>query len=145
MIAINPHCDTLDTNVKPINLREKYGHRFRIEYEPSYYAQYGPRARFEDPWLMLIPGKYGHIYPHDGSKLAVATNNRGSVAKRLMAMGCCEVHQDGDDGVTVLIDEADLPKVAPVVKLRTTRTLTPEQRERLVAAGAASRRNGVKI
>jgi hypothetical protein len=56
-------------------------------------------------------------------------------------MDCCEAHQNGDDGVTVLIDEADLARVAPVIKARTTRRLSAEHREKLLAAGIKYRRN----
>jgi hypothetical protein len=141
MIAINPHCDTLDRQVKPVNLRVKYGRSHLVQHDPSYYAEYGPRATKEDPWHMVIPGRYGHIYPFGGSKLAASTNHRGSVAKRLAAMDCCEVYQDGDDGVTAIFDEGDFRKVASAIKARTTRKLSPAHRKKLVAAGAKYRRN----
>jgi len=46
-----------------VNLRERFGRRYRVEYEESYYAQHGPRARIEDPWLQIIPCRAGHVYP----------------------------------------------------------------------------------
>lgn len=37
-----------------INLKKRFGDRFKVAYEESYYAQYGANARGEDPWYMIL-------------------------------------------------------------------------------------------
>ena len=44
-----------------INLKERFGDRFKVAYEESYYAQHGENARVEDPVYMIIPCKWGHL------------------------------------------------------------------------------------
>ncbi len=68
-----------------INLKERYGTRFKVVYEESYGVDRGERGRTEDPWLMILLCDHGHIYLHGGDMLAASTNKRGSVAKRLRA------------------------------------------------------------
>ena len=49
-----------------IDLKGRFGSRYRVEYEESYEAQYRPGARTRDPWLMIIPCRFGHIFPYGG-------------------------------------------------------------------------------
>jgi len=76
-----------------IDLKERFGGCFKVKYEESYYAQYGPNARTEDPWYMIIPCKNGHICPWGGSNLAACTNSAGRVANKLKARQCSSVLQ----------------------------------------------------
>lgn len=124
--------------VAPINLRERYGDKYRISYEESYYAQYGRRAKIDDPWLQIIVGRRGHIYPFGGNSLAASTNACGPVARRLAALPFCRTWQAGDDGVTVLFDVAYLGAVAKLLRIPKKRRLTAAQRRGL-AEGAAYR------
>ena len=48
-----------------IDLRERFGRRFKIVMEESYRAQYGQRARVDDPHYQTIPGGRGHVYAWD--------------------------------------------------------------------------------
>jgi len=57
-----------------VNLRERYGRRYRVTYEPSYHPEHGPNARIHDPWLMIVPCRFGHIFPHGGSTLAASVD-----------------------------------------------------------------------
>ncbi len=121
---------------KCLNLREIAGRTYRVAKEESYYAQYGPRAIVEDPWLLILPGTNGHVYPWNASKLAATTNKRGRVSAALAALPGVEVWQDGDDGITILFSPDLLPQVAALLRLRRRRPpMTPEQiaasRERL--------------
>jgi hypothetical protein len=122
-----------------INLRERYGKRYRIEFDPAHAAEHGKRSRFDDPWLQLVPCQRGHIYPHGGNMLGVATNGRGSTAVALSRLPGVTVVQDGDDGINAIFPAELLPKVAALVKPRRKRQLTPEQRERLATVGKATR------
>ena len=44
-----------------INLKERFGDRFKVAYEESYYAQHGPNARVEDPVYMILLCRHGDI------------------------------------------------------------------------------------
>jgi hypothetical protein len=132
-----------------VNLRERFGRRYRIAYEESYHVQYGPHARVEDPWLQIIPCQRGHIYPWGSSTLAASTNGRGPTARKLAALPFATVHQDGDDGVTVLFPMERFPEVAELMHPKRRRQMTEEQRQaaakRLAVVGTKFRfRPGVQ-
>jgi hypothetical protein len=124
---------------QPIDLHERFGSRYRVEFEESYYAEHGPHATVNDPWLQIIPGRLGHIYPFGGELMAASTDSRGPIAKRLAVLPFCQVYQDGDDGVTVVFHVKHLREVAKVIRARTTRKLSPEAKQRLLDAGAKNR------
>ena len=111
-----------------VNLKERFGRKYRVTYEESYYAQYGPYARADDPWLQIIPCQRGHIFPWGSSTLAASTNKRGPTAKKLGNLDFATVHQDGSDGMTVLFPVERFPEVAKLMKPRRRRQMTEEQR-----------------
>ncbi len=53
--------------VNPINLRERFECRYKINHDPAYYSEYGRRARVDDPWLQIIPCHHGEIFPWGGT------------------------------------------------------------------------------
>jgi len=120
-------------------LAERFGRQYRIEYEESYFAQYGPRARVDDPWLQIVPCRVGHICPWGGSKLAAVTNTPGPTARKLAILSGASLWQDGSDGATVLFDVALFPQVARLMHPRRCRRLSDEQRAKLIEAGAKHR------
>jgi hypothetical protein len=122
-----------------IDLAERFGQRYRVEYEESYFTQYGPRARVNDPWLKIIPCRAGHICPWGGSKLAAVTDKPGPTARKLAALPGTNLWQDGSDGATVLFDVALFPQVAKLMHPRRCRRLVPEQRAKLIEVGAKHR------
>jgi len=111
-----------------IDLGERFGQEYKIGHDSAYNVDYGPHARRQDPWLLTILCRHGHIYPHGGTTLAASTNLRGAIAHRLMLLPCCEVQQDGSDGVTVLFDLADFEEVAAIIQPRRRRRLKEAQR-----------------
>lgn len=114
------------------NLKERFGRRYRVEYEESYYAEHGDGARVEDPWLMIVPCRYGHVFPWGGSTLAASVDGYPKVAGRLRRLRCCRVVQDGDFGeLTATFDVAEFPKVAKVMRPRRRRQISQQERERL--------------
>jgi hypothetical protein len=120
--------------VECLNLKRRFGQRSRVTYKESYRAEHGPAARVEDPWLMIIPCKYGHLFPWDTTTLAASVDGHPSVAGRLRRLPCCRVHQDGDFGeLTVLFNADDFPKVAQIMRPRRRRQarLTREQRQEI--------------
>ena len=122
-----------------INLKEQFGRRYRVEYEESYFAEHGLNTRVEDPWLMIIPGQHGHICPWDETTLAVSTDRRGSVTKRIAALPYATVVQDGDDGISATFPADRIDEVAQLIKARRRRRLSETEKRRLVEAGAKYR------
>ncbi len=119
-----------------IDLGERFGDQFRVEYEESYFAQYGPHARVEDPWLKIILCRAGYICPWGGQDLAAVTDKAGSIARKLARLRFVRVWQEGSDGVTVLFDVAQFAAVAKLMKPRRRRRLSPEHNAKLQGAGA---------
>jgi hypothetical protein len=117
----NPDC---------IDLAERFGRRYRVEYEPAYAAQYGPRAKVNDPWLKIMLCRAGHICPWGGSMLAAVTDKAGPIARKLAALPRTTLWQNGSDGATVLFDVADFAEVANVLHPRRNRRLSDAQRQR---------------
>lgn len=118
-----------------IDLAERFGQRYRVEYEESYFAQYGPRARTNDPWLQIIPGARGHVYPWNTTTLAATTKTSGRIAKQLKALPFVEVYTDACDGATVLFPAGHLDQVADLLRLRRRRRLSDRERNRLAELG----------
>ena len=122
-----------------INLRERFGRRFKMDWDPAYYAQYGRHARVADPDYQIIPGILGHVYAWDGTTLAASTNTSGSTAARLKTLAGVKVWQDGTDGCTVLFPVEVFDQVAELLKLRRRRRVTDEERKRLSELGHQTR------
>lgn len=120
-----------------VDLRQRFGDRYRVEYDESYYAEYGPRAWTEDPQFQVIPCQHGDICPWGGSQLAACTKRAGIITNRLRALSFVEVVQDGDDGINAVFDVAYFDRVAGIMKPRRRRRLSPEARR---AAGERLRK-----
>jgi hypothetical protein len=116
-----------------VNLRERFGREYRIACEPSYCAEHGEGAIQDDPWLQIIPGARGHVFPWDEKRLAASTNTSGAMARRLKALPYVQVHQDGSDGVSVIFPADRLNEVAELLRLRRRRVISQEERQRLAA------------
>lgn len=121
-----------------INLRERFGDRYRVAYEEGYVAQYGKDARVDDPWLQIVLCRHGHIYPQGGEILAASTNERGPVAGALVRLKCTTVLQDGSDGVNVAFHVDHFDVVAAILRPRRKRQVSDQDRTRLAAMGRAS-------
>ena len=111
-----------------INLKERFGDVYKVEHEESYHADRGENARTEDPWLQVLLCQHGHIYPHGRDVLAASTNTRGGITRKLAALDCTTVVQDGSDGINATFHVRDFEQVAELMKPRRRRHLTVEQR-----------------
>jgi hypothetical protein len=80
-----------------INLRERFGNTYRVTHEESYAAERPQFRSEEEPWLQIIPGSRGHVFPWSSDRLAASTNTRGPVVKELLATPDLEVQQDAAD------------------------------------------------
>jgi hypothetical protein len=125
-----------------INLEARFGRQCRIEREESYYAQHGPGARRRDPWLTIIPCRFGHLYPFGGGLLATSVDGYPKVAGRLRKLPGCRVHQDGDRGeLTVVFDVEHFAHVAQIMRPRRRPRLSPERRAELAERMRVMRQN----
>lgn len=111
-----------------VNLKEIFGSRYRISREDG---QRSPT----DPWALLLPCRFGHIFVHGGKMLGASTNCSGRIAKRLKQLDCVEIAQDGDDGVNVIFDIADFSKIAAIICPRVKRKLSAAHSKKFVEAG----------
>ena len=128
-----------------INLKKRFGDRFRVTYEESYAAQHGASARVDDPWLQILMCQHGHLYPQGGDMLAASTDRRGPVAKALADMDCTTVLQDGDDGINVSFHVDDFEEVAGLMKPRRRRQVSDPERNRLAEMGRVSLKRYRKV
>jgi hypothetical protein len=117
-----------------INLKERFGGRFKVEFEESYDAERPEFRAAEALWLMVIPCQHGHICPWGGELLAACTNRRGLVARRLVRLAFVKVAHDADDGVNVTFSVQRFPEVAAIMKPRRRRRLSAEHRQKLIEA-----------
>ena len=114
-----------------INLRERFGKQYRISYDEAASAG-GERA---DPWMMIILGRFGTIYPYGRESLAVEIDGHPRIAKQLGAIPGIVLHQDGDDEKTFVFPVDLLDQVAAIVESKRVKRLTDEQKAKLFAAG----------
>lgn len=127
-----------------VNLRERFGRQFKVSYEESYYADRGTGAWLPDPWLMILPCRFGHIYPHGGAMLAVFVDGHPKLAGVLRRLPCCQVYRDGDDGMTLLFNAVDFGKMAQIMHPQRRRQYTPEQRAAMVRRLQPTQYRGTK-
>jgi hypothetical protein len=112
-----------------INLRERFGDRYRISHEESYAAERTEYRAAEERWLQIIPCQHGHIGPWDSSRLVACTRKAGPVAQRLAALPRAEVVQDGADGANIAFPVEAFEQVAETMRPKRRRQWTPEDRE----------------
>jgi hypothetical protein len=106
--------------------------KYRVKPEESYG---GKRSRSADPWLLTVPCRYGHVFAFGAGLLGASTDRRARIARRLTALPGCRVHQDGDDGLTVVFPEAMFEAVALLLQARRRRRWSEAQRARAMADG----------
>ena len=111
------------------NLKTLAGSKYKVTYEESYQAQYSEHARREDPWLLILLCKNGHICPWSKNHLAACTSKAGAIAKRLAALHCVQVVQDGADGINAVFQVEHLAEVLKLMRPRRRRTMTAEQKQ----------------
>jgi hypothetical protein len=107
-----------------IDLKKIAGKRWRTDYDPAYRAE---RKRGDDPQLIIVLCKLGHIYVHSASELGVATDGRHTGIKIARIPGVT-IQQDGSDGMNLTFPPELLPRVAAIIKPRRRRQMTDEQR-----------------
>lgn len=80
-----------------------------------------------DPWMMTIPGRYGHVYVWSEDSIAFSTT-RHRAMKLVDQIDGAVVLQDGDDGMNVSFQVEYLKLVGKRLQLRKKRKLNAQQR-----------------
>ena len=124
-----------------VDLRQRFGKRFRVAHEQSYHAEHGDHGRVEDTWLLILLCQHGEICPWGGELLAACTKTRGPVANRLLSLPFVAESQDGDDGANVIFPVERFDEVATIMRPRRRRQVSEQERARLAALSA---RHGFK-
>jgi hypothetical protein len=112
-----------------VNLRALFGKQYHISHDESYDAERSEFRTAEEPWLQIIPCKYGHIFPWGGDLLAVSTNRRGAITDRIRSLPFVEVVQDGSDGINATFPLDRFDEVAEIVRPKRRRRLSESQRQ----------------
>jgi hypothetical protein len=73
----------------------------------------------------VIPGKFGQIEYHDGTRLAAYTAGRKDRLGRLLSLPGITRHQVGDTEVRILFPVGMLPEVAHVIRARRRKQVSP--------------------
>ena len=115
-----------------IDLRERFGDRLKVIREESYEAERSDFRSAEEKWLQSIPCKHGNFCPWGADLVAACTNKRGGIAWTLKRLPFVRIAQDGEDGVNAVFRVDHLDEVAKIMKPRTRRRLSEEQRRQCV-------------
>jgi hypothetical protein len=118
--------------MKCVNLHRKFP-KLKHTWDPA------RRKGDRDPWMMIIPCRYGDIGPFGGDFLMWESEDRNfGVFQNLLRAGF-DGHNEGDDYRSVVFHIRDWARVAKIVKPRTKRTLSPERRAQAAANFARAR------
>jgi len=125
--------NTNKPDVKPINLQNLYGKRFKIVIDESAFQ---PGERKDDPWYYQIPCKIGHIYPYSDKMLGFYCES-GNIRNRLHREHPeIEVVNWSDDGEAIFLFTPDqFNIVAEYAKPKRKRRLSQEHRRKLEISG----------
>lgn len=110
-----------------VDLRKVAGGKLLVTYEESYWAERPEFRRLERRALQIVQCRYGHLYVH-GEEVGWASDRRGVIQNRVLAVPGVWVLQDGDDGANVAVPVSSLPEVLRIVHPKRKRFLSPEQR-----------------
>jgi hypothetical protein len=114
--------------VCPVDLRELAAQNgYRSGWDESYDAKAKHRENL-DPAYVVIPCRFGVVYPVGGDVLAAEVLYHPGAAKKLRAVPGVTPFTDGDDGVTFRFPAELFGQVAGVLRPRKRRRLSEGQR-----------------
>ena len=113
-----------------INLRQEFGRRYRVRFDPAYTAKGRPHAQ-RDPWMMVLPCRYGTIYPEGRRYLRIDLVRHNQIARRLASLLDCAIVNDGDDEKTVHFPLKRFSDVAAIVRPNRRPEFSIERREQM--------------
>jgi hypothetical protein len=111
------------------DLHVLFGDKYQIALDPAALT----RAERRDPWLQVIPCRYGVIYPFGEGLLAVDVDYHPKTATRLAGIPGVRLHQYGDHERTFLIPVELFEEVARVVRPLRKYQSSPRQLANLMA------------
>jgi len=125
--------NTNKPDVKPINLQNLYGKRFKIVLDESASC---PGESKDNPWYYQIPCKFGHIYSYSDKKLGFYCES-GNIRNRLhREHPKIEVVNWSDDGEAIFLFTYDqFENVARYARPKRKKRLSQEHRRKLTNAG----------
>ncbi|HEY2411582.1 MAG TPA: hypothetical protein VGI40_05045 [Pirellulaceae bacterium] len=118
-----------------VDLRQIAGDCYRIDLDEAHTAERGSGCRAADAWLLVVPCRFGHVFPWGKVRLAVSTNGRGPTAQRLAGLPFVRVEQAADDGFTLSFAADRFDEIAAIVKplrLAGRRAMSADERKRAV-------------
>jgi hypothetical protein len=129
----------------PVNLKDEFGNRYRIEKDSAFDHEASPAAR---QWLYTIPcangGREAHLfswgYRGGGRELAFyGSQKSGSLKDDLEAIAGIVVEQDAGDVFVASFPLSQFLAVAALVRPKERRRLSAERKHDLLAAGSRHR------
>lgn len=116
-----------------IDLRERFGDRYRIAFE----EQYRRWPQRDWPWLARIRCRHGFVAPF-GGELLQAFTGRPRIGRRLRSLPFV-LHARGDHETVIRFHISDVAEVLAILQPRRRRpALGDEQKARLIADGQAA-------
>jgi hypothetical protein len=112
-----------------LNLRELFGGRFVVRFDPGYDPTRRPSDKL-DPWSMTLGSRFATIYPHGRHLLAVEVDGHPSVRKRLDSLDCCRRYLAGERFGCWLFHHRDFERVAQIVRPARKRSWTEADRRK---------------
>jgi hypothetical protein len=113
-----------------VNLVKRFGKMYRIRYDPAFVPA-GKHRKKIDPWVFIIPCKYGTVYPHGGGYLAIDIDHHPVVSRQVGDLPGCELIQDGDQEKTLRFHAKHLKIVAGIVHPYRKPNMSNSQREEM--------------
>lgn len=112
--------------MEPIDLKRIAKERYwKIAAED--HSEYPAHYKCVDPWMVIVPCQFGHLYAYGKEKVGIAAESATAVS-RLLEAGFTS-HQPGHDEANFWCLESQLDKVAEIMRPRKRRRVTEANRE----------------
>ena len=119
--------------MNPINLKDLYGKRYKIGFDPSVQYEEGGKR---DPWYYLILCRSGNIYPYSDELLGFHCTSRIIRNRLHKEHPEIRVQNWSDDGEAIFLFPVELfDIVAEYAKPRKKRQVSESERKRLAEIG----------
>lgn len=127
-VEVHGECRAMRAHPTCLDLLQRFGARYRIEFDPAYDAKHRPKAVL-DTWYMTIPCLYGEAYPYGNDVLVAEVRGHPMIRRRLRALDCVTINQLGDTEMSVRFLADDFDRIASILHPRKRYKLSPEALE----------------
>lgn len=107
-----------------INLKETYGHKYRVRDDGT-----DDSDRKERVWCQEIPGKYGNIYPYGHNGTLAVMCDHPKISTRIESLGL-QVVQRGEAETVFLFKPEQIEQIAILVQSRKKKVFSQEAKDR---------------